>query len=99
MPNNDAITKHTGRVGIHMHHGAVLHIGAGADADAARVATQHTAVKDARIGADLNITNNGRVRGDQGAAVDARKLTFKGQDERLGNTCWNSHAVEFGMTG
>src|SRR3546814_18788369 len=62
-----------------MDDGAVLDIGASADADMIHIRADDAIIPDARIRADLHIANNLATGGDKGARMDFRALAAKRQ--------------------
>src|SRR3546814_9141996 len=66
-------------VAIAMDDGAVLDIGASADADMIHIRADDAIIPDARIRADLHIANNLATGGDKGARMDFRALAAKRQ--------------------
>ncbi len=67
-----------------MDHGAVLHVGAGADADRLNVATQNAIVPDARVRADHDVTDNVRTGRNEGGFVNFGHLALEFHDRSAG---------------
>ena len=64
-----------------MDDGAVLHVGAGADADRREIAAQHAGVPDVGAGSHLHVADERRVRCHEGIAGDGGKPAAERQDE------------------
>ncbi len=67
---------------VAVNHGAVLDIGARADADAVDVGADDAAVPDGALGADLDIADDHRAVRDKGAFVDLWADAPKRLDDR-----------------
>ena len=59
-----------------MNHRAVLHVGAGADADGEHVAADGRAEPDARRVAEVHVADHGGVGGDEHALAERRADSF-----------------------
>ena len=76
VPHADPPADDARHVVVHVHDGAVLQIGLGADHDGRHVAAQHRAVPDARVLAERHVAHHGGAGGDEGGWDGCRALTW-----------------------
>ncbi len=71
---------HAAFVRIAMDDGAILHIGARADANGVHIAPKHTIIPDAGFWPDFDIADNPAARRDKSRRVNPRRMAVKRND-------------------
>src|SRR3546814_5921782 len=94
FPNDSGKAPRAVLVAIAMDDGAVLDIGASADADMIHTRADDAIIPDARIRADLHIANNLATGGDKGARMDIRALAAKRQYQWVHDSRTEEHTSE-----
>jgi hypothetical protein len=69
-----------GAAGQHVQSRVILDVRAAADADRKDVAAHDRVEPQARVGADLDVTDHDRARGDEDRRIDARRHPAKRRD-------------------
>src|SRR5699024_3443361 len=84
VPDGDIIAEGAGGIGVDVEDAVVLDVGARADADGVDIPAQDHPIENGGIRADLDVTDDGGVRGDPGGFVDAWGFAVEGQDQGSG---------------
>ena len=83
MPHRDIIFQYAGGIFFHVEDTVVLNIAPRTDPNFPNITAQHAAIKHGGFRADFNVSNDGGIRGNPRAAMDAWLLSSKGQQEHV----------------